>query len=60
MRKANKEQATESVDAATLAAIDEGMRVAENGKRWTMEEAFEFARNRRKSWTITPSEKRTA
>jgi len=42
--------ATETLDADTLSALDEGIRVAENGRRWTVEEAFEIVRNRRKEW----------
>ncbi|CAN5727603.1 hypothetical protein BH11ARM2_BH11ARM2_27810 [soil metagenome] len=40
-------QSQETVDEATLAAIDEGPRLAETGERWTMDEAFEHARTKR-------------
>lgn len=46
-----KEPQREVLDAETLAALDEGIDAAANGRRWTMEEAFEFARKRRKAWT---------
>lgn len=46
----SKEQARETADAEALSVIEAALELAENGKRWTMEEAFEFARNRRKAW----------
>ncbi len=51
---------TESVDVETLAAIDEGVKLAASGNRWTMEEAFEFARKRRKQWMTKSSDDLTA
>jgi hypothetical protein len=41
-----KEPTRETVDAPTLDAIREGLKLAQNGKRWTVDEAFEFARKR--------------
>jgi hypothetical protein len=46
MSRKLKEQSIEILDAETLVALDEGIKLAENGKRWTMDEAFEFARKR--------------
>lgn len=60
MAKQRREQAKEHLDAQTLGAVREGLNIAENGKRWTMEEAFEFARKRRKEWATKPSDQRTA
>jgi len=59
-KKLSEDQHRESVDEHTLVAIDDGLELAENGKRWTMEEAFEFARNRRKQWMTEPSDQRPA
>jgi hypothetical protein len=33
-----------------LAALDKGILAAENGRRWTVEEAFNFVREQRKTW----------
>lgn len=38
------------LDQETLAALDEGIESGKNGRRWTLEEAIEFARQRRDSW----------
>jgi predicted transcriptional regulator len=45
-----KKQICEVLDAETLAALDEGLKLAENGRRWTMEQAFDIVRKRRKEW----------
>jgi hypothetical protein len=50
MSCATKQQTREPLDEETLAALDEGIKLAENGQLWTMEEAFEIARKRRKAW----------
>ncbi len=50
MSHTTKEQTRETLDAETLDALDEGIKLAENGRRWTIEEAFDFARKRRKAW----------
>ena len=49
-REVTERQTTELLDSETLAALDEGIRRAANGKRWTVEQAFEFARKRRRAW----------
>ncbi len=33
-----------------LAALDQGILTAENGRRWTVEEEFNFVREQRKTW----------
>ena len=60
MRPKPKDRARETLDAETLAALDEGIRLAENGRRWTIEQAFEFARNRRKAWAKIQPDQRSA
>jgi hypothetical protein len=47
---------TESLDPETLAALDEGIKAAENGRRWTLQQALEFARNRREAWKTIPDD----
>lgn len=56
----DREQKSEIVDRDTLNAIDEGVLAAQNGRRWTMEEAFEFARERRKEWAKKPVDTKSA
>jgi len=53
-------QPRETLDAETLAALDAGIMLAENGQRWTVEEAFEIARKRRKAWMKVQTDQLTA
>ena len=50
MSRKTKKQICEVLDAETLAALDEGLKLAENGRRWTMEQAFDIVRKRREEW----------
>lgn len=38
------------LSADELAAVDKGVESLENGRKWSIEEAFEFARKRREEW----------
>ncbi len=55
-QRKGKERAVETLDEDTLAALDEGIGLAKNGRRWTMEEALEFARKRRQAWMKVQNE----
>lgn len=39
-----------------LAALDEGIKLAEDGQRWTWDEVKTIARKRRSTWTTIPAE----
>ncbi|HEY3782445.1 MAG TPA: hypothetical protein VGL56_15290 [Fimbriimonadaceae bacterium] len=46
-----KQEETEILDAETLAALDQGIKTAENGRRWTLEQDVEFARMPGEEWS---------
>lgn len=46
----------ESLDPQTLLAIDEGLKRAESGRDWTLEESVDFAQKRRDEWKRIPSD----
>ncbi|MFZ4508404.1 MAG: hypothetical protein ACOYON_11985 [Fimbriimonas sp.] len=51
-----KSEETETLDQETLKALDDGIKAAENGRRWTLEQAIQFARKRREEWKAIPDD----
>ena len=60
MKMQNPDEKREVLDADNLAALERGIKMAENGLRWTMDEAFEFAREHRRTWMPKTSDQRSA
>lgn len=56
----NKSEKGIELSPDELAALDEGIRSSTEDRLWTMEEAFEFARKRRKAWKKATQDDRTA
>jgi hypothetical protein len=52
-----KPEEREALDPETLAALEEGIRSEQTGRSYTWEEVKEFARERRKEWTIVPKKR---
>jgi len=52
----NQEPGKAVLPPEELAALDEGIRLAENGQSWTWEEVKTIARKRRSSWKTIPAE----
>ena len=57
MRKRKASEKTIILDEQTLAALEKGIESGKSGRRWTLDEAIEFARARRKEWTKLPDDK---
>ena len=55
-----KELPSVVVDDDTLAAIDKGLESMKTGRKWTLEEAMQFARERRKEWAKKPGDQKSA
>ncbi len=48
------EQTPEILDAATVEAIEEGLRSEKQGDFMTMDQAVQFAKQRRETWQSIP------
>jgi hypothetical protein len=55
IHRQNLEKETVELSPDELAALDEGIRSSEEDRRYTVDEALEFARKRRKEWMKAPT-----
>ena len=54
----DKHKKAVALAADELTALDEGLRSEQTERIYTLDEALDFARNRRKTWTKIPATRR--